>query len=84
MKKAILIIVFNEFYPDAPSTYIEETYNGEEQTGSRVLARKPRSARFDEVWENGSGSHTPWNAFKANRVYGHTLQKPTNKKEIDQ
>ena len=75
-KTTRLVIVFNQFYPEKGTQYVEVTYDNEtDSSEEHTLARKPLAARFDEVYETGEGSYNQWNAGKARRLYGHRLEK---------
>jgi len=69
-----LVIVFNEFF-DRPCRYVEVVSNAD--TGELIeripLARKPRAARFDAVFENGSGDHNSFTAPRAVQLHKHPL-----------
>lgn len=75
MKTHTLVIVYNEFHPNKGVKYLELIEKDGQIVEEKRLARKPRAARFDEVLENGSGSHNPWNAHRARRIHGHKLEK---------
>ncbi len=74
MKTSSLHILFNEFYPDRPTHYVEIDAEG----NTRDLKRKPRAARFSKVTECGCGgrdsSHLSF-CTKSRQVFGHRLQK---------
>lgn len=75
-KTVRLVIIFNQFYPEKGTQYLEVTYDHEtDSSDERALARKPTAARFDEVYETGEGSYNQWNAHKARKLYGHRLEK---------
>jgi hypothetical protein len=42
----------------------------------RALRSAPRSASYDEVWENDEGRDDFGSCYKFKRKYGHKLQKP--------
>lgn len=75
MKTHTLVIVYNEFYPEKGTSYVELVEEDGDLVEEKQLKRKPTAARFDVVMENGSGSHNQWNAHKARKLYGHRLQK---------
>lgn len=75
MKTHTLVIVFNEFYPDKATSYVELVTEDGDLVEEKQLKRRPTAARFNAVYENGSGSHNQWNAHKARRLHGHRLQK---------
>ena len=75
-KKHYLTISFNEFYPNKPVNYTETICDENGAViGEREFKRTPRSARFDEVFENGGGHVNSWNAHKSKRIYNHPLER---------
>ena len=75
-KTVCLVIVFNQFYPEKGTQYVEVTYDhATDSSKERTLARKPTAARFDKVFETGEGSYNQWNAHKAQRIFGYSLER---------
>lgn len=76
--KRTLVIVYNRFYLERGTSYVELVYDPAANDVREVkLKQRPRQARFDKVLETGDGSYSQWNAHKARRVYGHKLEWQT-------
>lgn len=72
----VLVILRNRFSPSAPVRYLELECNDKgDILSEKKLRAEPKTARFDEVWENDEGKASLDDCTRIKRIYRHRLEK---------
>jgi hypothetical protein len=76
-KRQILVILSNRLNRSQKPRFFElECDDKGNILSERRLRAEPRTARFDEVWENDEGRTSLGSSYRMKRKYRHRLEKP--------
>lgn len=83
MKRTILVILSNRLYPTQQARFLELDCKADGTIlEERKLKSQPRTARYDEVWENDEGKDTLQFCNRIKRKYRHPLEKRVTEKRV--